>query len=63
MNIKFDIGAPLKLVVALCIGLAIASIRGELMPITIGVLADGFKFSVEHAGVMLSVERFNGSLC
>jgi predicted MFS family arabinose efflux permease len=56
MNIKFDMGAPLKLVVALGIGLTIVYFCGELMPLTIGVLADGFKFSVEHAGVLLSAE-------
>ena len=56
MNIKFDLGAPLKLVVALCIGLTIVYFCGELMPLTIGVLTDGFKFSLEHAGVLLSVE-------
>jgi predicted MFS family arabinose efflux permease len=56
MNKKFDIGAPFKLVVALSIGIIIAWLGGELMPLTMGVLTDGFKFSLEHAGVLLSVE-------
>ncbi len=56
MNKKFDMGAPLKLVVALSIGLIAAWFGGELLPLTMGVLTDGFKFSLEHAGVLLSVE-------
>ena len=56
MNKKFDMGAPFKLVVALTIGGITAWFGGELMPLTIGVLTDGFKFSVEHAGVLLSAE-------
>jgi predicted MFS family arabinose efflux permease len=56
MNIKFDIGVPLKLVVALSIGTMIAWLGGETMPLTMGVLTDGFKFSLEHAGILLSVE-------
>ncbi len=56
MNIKFDLGAPLKLVVALTIGAITAWLGGELMPFTMGVLTDGFKFSLEHAGVLLSAE-------
>jgi predicted MFS family arabinose efflux permease len=56
MNKKFDMGAPLKLVVALSIGAITAWLGGELMPLTMGVLTDGFKFSLEHAGVLLSAE-------
>ena len=56
MNKKFDIGAPFKLVVALGIGAIAAFVGGELMPLTIGVLTDGFKFSLEQAGVLLSAE-------
>ena len=56
MNKKFDMGAPLKVVVALSIGLIAAWFGGELLPLTMGVLTDGFKFSLEHAGVLLSVE-------
>jgi predicted MFS family arabinose efflux permease len=56
MNKKFDMGAPLKLVVALSIGLIAAWFGGELLPLTMGVLTDGFKFSLEDAGVLLSAE-------
>ena len=56
MNKKIEMGAPLKLVVALTIGTIAAWLGGELMPLTMGVLTDGFKFSLEHAGVLLSVE-------
>jgi predicted MFS family arabinose efflux permease len=56
MNKKFDIGAPLTLVVALVVGGTTAWLSGSLMPLTIGVLTDGFKFSLEHAGVLLSAE-------
>ena len=56
MSKKFDMGAPLKVVVALSIGLIAAWFGGELLPLTMGVLTDGFKFSLEHAGVLLSVE-------
>ena len=56
MKKKFDMGAPLKLVVSLTIGAITAWLGAELMPLTMGVLTDGFKFSLEHAGVLLSVE-------
>jgi predicted MFS family arabinose efflux permease len=56
MDKKFDLGAPLKLVVALSVGAFVAFFGGELMPITIGVLTDGFKFSLEQSGVLLSAE-------
>jgi predicted MFS family arabinose efflux permease len=56
MSKKFDIGAPIKLVVALSIGAITAFFGGELMPLTIGVLTDGFKFSLEQAGVLISAE-------
>jgi predicted MFS family arabinose efflux permease len=56
MNMKFDIGAPLKLAVSLSIGLVIAWISGEMMPLTMGVFTDGFKFSLENAGVLVSAE-------
>ena len=56
MNKKFDLGVPFKLVVALCIGGITAWLSGNLMPLTMGVLMDGFKFSLEHAAVLLSVE-------
>ena len=56
MNKKFEMGAPLKLVVALIIGGTTAWLSASLLPLTMGVLTDGFKFSLEHAGVLLSVE-------
>ena len=56
MNKKLDMGAPLKLVVALIIGGTTAWLSASLLPLTMGVLTDGFKFSLEHAGVLLSVE-------
>jgi predicted MFS family arabinose efflux permease len=56
MNKKFDMGAPFKLVMALGIGAIAAFVGGELMPLTIGVFTDGFKFSLEQAGVLLSAE-------
>ena len=61
MNKKFDMGAPFKLVVALGIGAIAAFVGGELMPLTIGVLTDGFKFSLEQAGVLLSAEGLRAS--
>jgi predicted MFS family arabinose efflux permease len=62
MNKKFDIGAPFKLVVALVIGAVITWFNGELLPLTMGVLTDGYKFSLEHAGVILSVEMFGAAI-
>ncbi len=56
MNIKFDIGVPLKLAVTMTIGLMIAWLGGEMLPLTMGVLMDGFKFSLENAGVLVSAE-------
>ena len=62
MNIKLDIDAPFKLVVALVIGAIITWFNGELLPLTMGVLTDGYKFSLEHAGVILSVEMFGAAV-
>ncbi|MCP4402624.1 MAG: MFS transporter [bacterium] len=62
MNIKLDIDAPFKLVVALVIGAVITWFNAELLPLTMGVLTDGYKFSLEHAGVILSVELFGGAI-